>query len=354
MLDAKTLKDMWEWDGMRRLNDHYAPNPKFTMQGAGTLIARAITDASGRSRLDLSKDLRRAAALLSVAYDQTITAPELIRLRAASDAWHKGDLCLAYIVLEHAGLGRLREGAAKRLYWADRLLAWGTTPEELAKGLHYEIGGWFLDKASAEDPKNPGWPKGTPGGLGGKFRPKDDTGVSPWMGHNGGPPMPPTIPNERPIDGKVRSAIIKGAVKWAIRAGLAAADITAPEIVIPIQLGIEIGSWAYPYISAYFEGPKSLDELQRAVRNPQPGYEIHHIVEQTPARISELPSQLIDGPDNLVRIPTLKHWELNRWYETPNESTGGITPREYLKDKDWEERRKIGLEGLQEIGVLNK
>jgi hypothetical protein len=30
-----------------------------------------------------------------------------------------------------------------------------------------------LGKASADDPVHPGWPAGTPGGLGGKFRPKD-------------------------------------------------------------------------------------------------------------------------------------------------------------------------------------
>jgi hypothetical protein len=32
-----------------------------------------------------------------------------------------------------------------------------------------------LAKASSDDPVHPGWPAGTPGGLGGKFRPKDGT-----------------------------------------------------------------------------------------------------------------------------------------------------------------------------------
>jgi hypothetical protein len=34
-------------------------------------------------------------------------------------------------------------------------------------------------EASADDPDHPGWPAGTPGGLGGKFRPKDDGQESP-------------------------------------------------------------------------------------------------------------------------------------------------------------------------------
>lgn len=35
-----------------------------------------------------------------------------------------------------------------------------------------------LGKARADDPKHPGWPEGTPGGRGGKFRPKDAAAAS--------------------------------------------------------------------------------------------------------------------------------------------------------------------------------
>jgi hypothetical protein len=59
-----------------------------------------------------------------------------------------------------------------------------------------------------------------------------------------------------------------------------------------------------------------------------------------------------DGPDNLVEIPTLKHWELNRWYQKQNNDYGGLTPRQYLRDKSWDERMQVGLKGLREVGVL--
>ena len=76
MLDAHTLQDMWSWDGQRRARENYSRSPRFTSQGlelgAGTLIARAFTAPSGRTRLDLAKDVRRAAALLSVAYYRPI------------------------------------------------------------------------------------------------------------------------------------------------------------------------------------------------------------------------------------------------------------------------------------------
>jgi hypothetical protein len=61
----------------------------------------------------------------------------------------------------------------------------------------------------------------------------------------------------------------------------------------------------------------------------------------------------MDSPDNLVRIPTLKHWELNAWYARPNALFGDLSPRQYLIGKSWDERRMVGLIGLKSIGVLN-
>jgi hypothetical protein len=48
----------------------------------------------------------------------------------------------------------------------------------------------------------------------------------------------------------------------------------------------------------------------------------------------------------------MRHWDLNRWYETPSREFGDQTPRQYLADKSWEERRRVGLQGLIEVGVL--
>ena len=47
-----------------------------------------------------------------------------------------------------------------------------------------------------------------------------------------------------------------------------------------------------------------------------------------------------------------KHWEINRWYSTKNEDFGGMTPRDYLRGKTWQERYRIGLEKLKDFGVL--
>jgi hypothetical protein len=82
------------------------------------------------------------------------------------------------------------------------------------------------------------------------------------------------------------------------------------------------------------------------------GYDIHHIVEQTQAEQDGFPRSLIDSPGNLVRIPTLKHWELNAWYQMPNDDFDGVSPRTHLWGKDWAERIRVGRDALIDHGIL--
>jgi hypothetical protein len=75
-------------------------------------------------------------------------------------------------------------------------------------------------------------------------------------------------------------------------------------------------------------------------------------VEQTAADREGHSQAEIDGPDNLVRIPRLKHWEITGWFMHGNDKYGGLSPRAYLRGKSWNERRKVGLDALIEAGVL--
>ncbi len=109
---------------------------------------------------------------------------------------------------------------------------------------------------------------------------------------------PPKIPKIPPKSGRERNRVIKEVAKWAGRYGG------------PIGKIVEGVVWAYeiePYVSAYLDEPQTLEELQKRVSTPAKGYDIHHIVEQTPAEKEGFGRDIIDGPDNLVRIPTLKH-----------------------------------------------
>ena len=84
------------------------------------------------------------------------------------------------------------------------------------------------------------------------------------------------------------------------------------------------------------------------------GYDVHHIVEQSSAADAGYPRKMIDGPDNLVSIPRMSHWEINAWYQTRNSDYGDVSPREYLSGKDWDERRRVGLDALAKFGVLKR
>jgi len=101
-----------------------------------------------------------------------------------------------------------------------------------------------------------------------------------------------------------------------------------------------------------YRRPKALEELQANAKVTRPGYDVHHIVEQTSAEIDGYPKRKIDDPENLASVPRMKHWEINAWYQRTNPDYGDMSPRDYLRGKDWDERRRVGLEALTRYGVL--
>jgi hypothetical protein len=99
-------------------------------------------------------------------------------------------------------------------------------------------------------------------------------------------------------------------------------------------------------VQASRDAPKSLEELQQAVND------VHHIVEQTAAERFGFARSETEHPENLVRIPRLQHYRITGWYMRENDKFDRLSPREYLQDKDWEERYRVGLEALKEFKVL--
>ena len=153
-----------------------------------------------------------------------------------------------------------------------------------------------------------------------------DGSKKPGMGHNkppsepeNNPEPPPKIPEKRPSDPRVRTRIIREVAKYI-----------AKKVAENLGPGVRIGGWlleAYPYIKSYGDPPKYLEELQQAASQPEAGYDIHHIVEQTPAENEGYARDVIDGRDNLVRVPTLKHWEITGWYARKNIDFDFQSPR---------------------------
>lgn len=158
----------------------------------------------------------------------------------------------------------------------------------------------------------------------------------------------PKLPEERPSSGRERH---RAARLIAVFIREASATLRLGAILTRY---VWLAESAAADVLAYLDGPKSLAELHAAVSEPKAGYDVHHIVERTSARRDGYPDDWIDSPDNLVRIPRFKHWEINGWYATRQMELGGLSPREYLRGATWADRRQMGLHALREAGVLGR
>ncbi len=175
--------------------------------------------------------------------------------------------------------------------------------------------------------------------------------LPPTLGHNSGNY---DIPPERPEDSRKRTGAIRAVAR-------ALAKIPGPIGRAAALLTIfEGASWLREHqaeIETQLDPPKTLQELHDAVQIERPGTQIHHIVEQGPAENEGFPRSKIDAAENLVRIPKQKHQEISDWYSRRNfEDTrfNGQSPRDWLRNRSWEERREFGLEVLEDFGVLKR
>jgi hypothetical protein len=165
---------------------------------------------------------------------------------------------------------------------------------------------------------------------------------------SGGGTESPKIPEGRPPTSRVRTRLYKEAALWLAR-------VAVGKRIAAVARLLEEAGWLEPVIESirtFSDPPKSLEELQQAVSTPAAGYDIHHIVEQTSAEQDGFPQSTLDAPENLVRIPRLKHWLINAWYATPNEDYNTLSPRDHLRGKNWSERVEVGRKALIDAGVL--
>lgn len=216
-------------------------------------------------------------------------------------------------------------------------------------------------RVPAGNPDGGQWTDGSIAGSTGLFqitpRVVDDTtnvqlaGDPPGIGDNGGPPLePPQIPKARPSASDARMDIVWNVTEWIGRIG------RASPLVGTLFEANEQAEWFANYeamTKTYHDPPETLDQLQqKALERAEPGYQDHHIEEQGLLESLGYSRSYIDRPDNIVRIPTLKHYDITAWYATRNPDFGGLSPREYLKSQSAEVRRQVGLDKLIEFGVL--
>jgi hypothetical protein len=164
----------------------------------------------------------------------------------------------------------------------------------------------------------------------------------------------------RPATAKERNSIVRRSAEW-LRAAGAVGTLLSWEPRARLVFGtLEAAGWVLDYlpeIRSYLDPPKSLEELQNAVDDPQPGYENHHIVEgqygsKDPSANSQRFADRLETRENLVRIPYWRHVQISSWYSTRAEEYGGRTPRDYLRGRSWGEQYDLGINKLRDFGVL--
>jgi hypothetical protein len=110
--------------------------------------------------------------------------------------------------------------------------------------------------------------------------------------------------------------------------------------------------------NAYFDPPKTLEELQRPPTQNVLGYEPHHIVEQNDDNvakevIAKFGRDAIDDPTNLMWVPRLKHELISSYYnEIDDDDPQERRRRDVIGEDDFETQRELGLAALRKFGVL--
>lgn len=154
--------------------------------------------------------------------------------------------------------------------------------------------------------------------------------------------LPPKVPDEPPPTTRERNSFGVAVANFLYHATPATSDH---------EMLVWLYDQANDRIVAYLEPTRALDELYAQGREPKAGYDLHQIVEQGPAR-GIFDDELIDSPDNVVLIPTYRHWEITAWYSRKNLKYGNMSPRDFLRTESWAYRRKFGLKVLRDFGVL--
>jgi len=317
--------------------------------GRTPLIERRNGRFIVRERGEIERLLRRAYQTGSVV-DRLMPG-----LATVASALNANDPCLARIAAVHLRIPDLPDQTARDdLEMADALI----------KASEFR-------KASPDNPKHPGWPAGTEGGRGGKFRPKDDSELTQ----------------------QVKSLIARRALRTglisALRIGIEALGNLIPvvDVAADVAMAADIARtvpefWklaidAAAALDFVKEGPHSLEDLQVSSNGYEEfssyydfykdnwgidllakrfgpagaGSQYHHIVTQGGANADNMPPEQLQNTDNVIRLPTLLHETVNAEYLKPGLDTN-MTMYQWLQTQPYDVQREEGLKILRNLHIL--
>lgn len=291
------------------------------------------------------------SAVLGYTFGRPLDCSRLSQgLGAVSRALNEGDFARAMIATTQLGLPCLDEEEARRA-------------------------AAIMTKAAPDDPEHPGWPAGTEGGRGGKFRPKDKS-------------------NEDAIrlaEVQLHRLIARRAIRLAIRkiltperalrlTGEAASNlIPVIDVIGDAAMAIDLAQMAAEYATLKRDtaaaeefarkAPYRLDDLRVSMEEKSfssfdafkkvdlvkyfgpagDGYEYHHIVEQSAD--GDISTQQLNTTRNIIRIPKLLHEEINSDFGR-SDPDSKLSVRDMLKGKSFDERWRKGIKAMHDMGIL--
>jgi hypothetical protein len=231
-------------------------------------------------------------------------------------------------------------------------------------------------RANADDPLHPGWPAGTPGGLGGKFRPKDGSATAAGE----------AAVRRRALRRAIRALLQQMlALPPEIAANLVPALGEAADIAMVAQLAETFSEFQQldtdtkaaldflangPYsledlrvspasesFSSFQEFKKGLSFLEYLLKRfgaAGDGYDYHHIVEQGGTNADAFATQDLQSTNNIVRIPTLLHEAINSVYSVNSAQNPDITFREQIRNEPFAQQREDGIGVMRGLGIIQE
>lgn len=232
----------------------------------------------------------------------------------------------------------------------------------------------LLEKASPDDPNHPGWPAGTPGGIGGQFMPKDQ---SPGA----------IAATEQKLKRLKALREFRAAAQAALVLMRTAPleEIPGVDIVASIKAAADLGRIAIELgndedeINRAIEflqgGPYSLDQLQvqgngnsfssfddfkkislmeailRAYGAAGAGEEWHHIVEQGGDNADNFTPEQLHSTTNIIPLPAPLHDLVTAEYAKEYDDSGK-TVREWLSGQSFEDQWNEGVKILRDLGIV--
>ena len=305
--------------------------------------------------------------LLSRAYQTDLIAARLMPgLATVAAALNANDPCLAHIAAVHLRIPDLPDRAARDGMEAEDIIlkrAERSSAQQLYK----------IHKASPDNPKHPGWPARTAGGLGGEFRPKDGSAGAITQAikdrinrhelrlnlvaamHVGIEALANLIPG---VDVAADVMLAADIARTLSEYTKLAIDATAALDFLrkaPYSLeDLQVLASDYEEFSTYdqfVKGELSPDQLVKRFGGAGVGYQYHHIVTQGGANPDNLLPQQLQNTNNIIRLPTVLHEAVNDEYLKPSPDPN-MNLYQWLQTQPYEVQRETGLEILRELHIL--